>query len=167
MYLHCLTCDHPGEWIEWFPWAEYCYNTSFQRSIKTSPFHVVYGRTPPSLVSYEPGSARVEAVERSHVERDEFLKEIHDRLLQAIKEHDTYHRDLEFAVGDWVWLRLHNRQAASLAVKAHAKLAPKYYGLYQVLERIGAVAYRLHLPTGACIHACCTIEEISWRSTRI
>lgn len=60
-----------------------------QRFIKTSPFQVVYGRRPPSLVSYEPGSARVEAVERSLIERDEFLKEIRDRLLQAIKEHDT------------------------------------------------------------------------------
>jgi hypothetical protein len=47
MYLHCLAGDQPREWLHWLPWAKYCYNTSFQSSIQTSLFHVVYGRDPP------------------------------------------------------------------------------------------------------------------------
>jgi len=26
MYLRCLTGDRPRAWLEWLPWAEYCYN---------------------------------------------------------------------------------------------------------------------------------------------
>jgi hypothetical protein len=43
MYLHCLTGDRPRQWLEWLPWAEFCYNSSYQQSLKTSPFQLVIG----------------------------------------------------------------------------------------------------------------------------
>ena len=33
-----------------------------------------------------------------------------------------------------------------------SKLEPRFFGPYQVIERIGAMAYRLHLPPKARIH---------------
>jgi hypothetical protein len=59
---------------------------------------------------------------------------------------------LEFVVGDWVLLRLLHRPAQSLVPSKRGKLSPRYAGPYQVIERIGAVAYRLQLPDGARIH---------------
>jgi hypothetical protein len=142
--------------VKWLPWAEYCYNTSFQRVIQTSPFKVVYGRDPPSIKSYESGTTKVDTVERTLLDRDEFLQEIMERLILAqnvMKEqHHDHRRELDFQVGDWVWLRLQHRQAANLGVRAHAKLAPRYYGPFQILERIGTVAYRLQLPPSTRIH---------------
>jgi transposase InsO family protein len=29
MYLRCLTGDWPRQWLEWLPWAEFCYNSSY------------------------------------------------------------------------------------------------------------------------------------------
>jgi transposase InsO family protein len=46
MYLRCITGDHPRAWLEWLPWAEYCYNTAFHSALRTTPFQVVYGRPP-------------------------------------------------------------------------------------------------------------------------
>jgi hypothetical protein len=156
MYLRCLTGDRLRNWLEWLPWAEFCYNSSYQQSLKTSPFQVVFGRPPPSIRSYETGDARLPAVDKAMQERDEFLAEVRDRLEQAQQHYkavyDRRHHPVEFVPGQWVWLRLLHRAAASLQVHGRSKLGPKFFGPYQVAERIGAVAYRLLLTAGARIH---------------
>jgi hypothetical protein len=156
MYLRCLTGDRPRQWLEWLPWAEFCYNSSYQQAIKTSPFELVYGRPPPSIRSYVPGEARLPAVDQAMKDRDEFLAEVRDRLEQAQQHYkatyDRHHRKLEFAPGQWVWLRLLHRPVASLQVAGRGKLGPKFFGPFRVLERIGDVAYRLELPAGARLH---------------
>jgi hypothetical protein len=30
MYLRCLAGDRPQQWLQWLPWAEFCYNMAFQ-----------------------------------------------------------------------------------------------------------------------------------------
>jgi hypothetical protein len=78
MYLRCLVGDRPRGWLKWLSWAEYCYNTTFQSSLRTLPFRVVYGRDPSSLHSYTQGEARLPAVQQQLLERDEFLLEVRD-----------------------------------------------------------------------------------------
>lgn len=127
VYLRCLMGDRPKSWLRWLPWAEYCYNTSFQTALHTTPFCVVYGRDPPSLVAYEPGVAHVPAVDWQLVDRDAFLADIRERLLHAqelMKGHyNKHHCLLTFEVGDWVWLRLHQRFATAIVDKSAGKLA--------------------------------------------
>jgi hypothetical protein len=156
MYLRCLTGDRPRQWLRWLPWAEYIYNTAYQSALKTTPFAVVYGRDPPTIRSYEPGETRVAAVAKSMAARDELLADARARLEQAQevykKHYDKRHREVHFAVGDWVWLRLRHRTPASLQGVSKGKLRPKYYGPYQVSGIINEVAYRLTLPQGAKLH---------------
>ncbi|TQE12832.1 hypothetical protein C1H46_001478 [Malus baccata] len=57
-----------------------------------------------------------------------------------------------FEVGDLVYLRLVPYQLQSLAPHQYHKLQPRYFGPYEVLERIGAVAYKLKLPEDTKIH---------------
>jgi hypothetical protein len=84
------------------------------------------------------------------------LAEVRQRLLQAQqlskKYYDAAHRDVEFSVGDWVWLRLLHRTTQSLHPQARRKLGPRYAGPFQIVERIGTVAYRLQLPADARVH---------------
>jgi hypothetical protein len=111
---------------------------------------VVYGCPPPELLTYAPGKAQTDVVDALLANRDEFLEEVRTRRLQAQeyarRHYDNKHRALEFAIEDWVGLRLLHRSAQSLAPSSHGKLGPKYVGPYKVLERIGEVAYRLQLP---------------------
>jgi hypothetical protein len=63
IYLRCITGDRPRAWLDWLPWAEYCYNTSYHSSLQTTPFQVVYGRPPPVLVPYTAGTADTQDVD--------------------------------------------------------------------------------------------------------
>jgi hypothetical protein len=156
MYLRCMTGDRPRQWVRWLPLAEFCYNSSFHSALKTTPFRVVYGRDPPALPDYEPGHSRTLAVDSELQDCDLFLSDVRSRLLQAQEyaklHYDGHHRELHFAVGDWVWLRLHHRAANSLPGAAKGKLGPHYYGPYRISAKINEVAYRLELPPSARIH---------------
>ena len=147
MYLRCITGDRPRAWLEWLPWAEYCYNTAFHSALRATPFQVVYDRPPPALLPYEPSSSRTATVDTLLQDRDAFLADVRDRLLQAQsyakRYYDAHHRPLAFDVGSWVWLRLLHRPAQTLAPGARGKLGPRYAGPFQVLERVGDVAYPL------------------------
>ena len=57
----------------------------------------------------------------------------------------------EFSVGDQVYLRVKAKKS-SLKLGICAKLSPRYCGLFEVLERIGPVAYRLAFPTSTRDH---------------
>ncbi|WVZ63784.1 hypothetical protein U9M48_013389 [Paspalum notatum var. saurae] len=148
--------------LYWLPWAEFCYNTSYHTALRATPFQVVYGCTPPAFVPFQLGKAWTSSVDDLLKERDVFLAEVGERLLQAQqyaqryynshqRYYNSHHRELEFLVGDWVWLRLLHHRGLLLATK-RGKLAPRYVGPFQMVERIGEVAYRLALPPAARIH---------------
>ncbi|GKB94317.1 reverse transcriptase [Tanacetum coccineum] len=55
-------------------------------------------------------------------------------------------------VGDMVYLRLRIYRQSSVQKRDFQKLSKRYFRPFQILERIGKVAYRLELPTGSRIH---------------
>ena len=57
----------------------------------------------------------------------------------------------EFSVGDHVYLRVRERKS-SLNLGSCANMSPRYCRSFEVLERIGHVAYRLAFPTSTRAH---------------
>ena len=53
--------------------------------------------------------------------------------------------DIEFVVGDKVFLKISPWKGV-IRFGKRGKLSPRFIGLYEVIERIGPVAYRLALP---------------------
>jgi hypothetical protein len=156
MYLRCLTSDYPRKWVDWVPWAEFCYNTSYHTSLGTTPFKLVYGRDPPRLLQYTIGSTRIEAVDKAIQERDVVLQDARARLLQAQQRmknaYDSGHRELNFEIGAWVWLKLQPYRQLSVSKQKHHKLQPKFFGPFQVMAKVGSAAYKLQLPMNSRIH---------------
>ena len=58
---------------------------------------------------------------------------------------DTRQRPLEFEVGDHVFLKVMSKRGV-IRFGKRGKLSPRYIGPFEVLERVGIVAYRLALP---------------------
>jgi hypothetical protein len=138
MYLRCVTGDRPCAWVDWLAWAEYCYNTSYHSALRATPFEVVYGRPPPPILQVDPATTRTGSGGRASPQP---RREVRQRLMQAqqLAKHyyDDHHREVEFAVGDRVWLRLLHRSTQSMDPRAKRKLGPRYAGPFTILERVG------------------------------
>ena len=65
---------------------------------------------------------------------------------------DRHRSKRSFEVGEWVYLKLQPYRQKLINHKILGKLAPKYYGPFQVLQKIGKVAYKLNLSSNALIH---------------
>jgi len=155
-YLQCFTRDQPQTWFDWVPWAEFSYNTSVHSSTKVTPFEVVYGVPPPSLLTYVPSTSKVQAVDEHLRDRDYILCELRRNLLLAQNrmkcQADQHRRDVSFDIGDYVYLKLQPYRQTSVAFRSSMKLAPRFFGPYQVIAKVGSVSYRLALPSDSQIH---------------
>ncbi|KAL0420441.1 UNVERIFIED_CONTAM: hypothetical protein Slati_3067000 [Sesamum latifolium] len=59
---------------------------------------------------------------------------------------DNRRRDLEFSVGDKGFLKISPRQGITRFGKRN-KLKPRYIGPFEIIKRIGRVAYKVNLPS--------------------
>jgi hypothetical protein len=48
-----------------------------------TPFEVVYGQTPPSVLSYMPGVSKVQEIEKNIIVREAILRALKDNLVMA------------------------------------------------------------------------------------
>jgi hypothetical protein len=145
--LRACVLTYGKDWEKSLSYAEFSYNNSYQASLGMSPFEAMYGRkyrTPWSEVG-----------ERTLL-KPSFIKEAEDRVAEVrkkLKEAQSHHksysdkrrRELSFVVGDFMYLKISPIQGTK-KFQVRGKLEPRYIRPYQVLQRIGAVAYRIRLP---------------------
>ncbi|KAH9648976.1 hypothetical protein KPL70_025802 [Citrus sinensis] len=147
----------PRKWNMYLSWAEFWYNTTFHVSTRMTPFQALYGRPPPSAPMYSIGSSPVHEVNHALQTRDELLRQLKSNLVAAANQmkQTAYkkRRDVEFKEGDMVYLRLHPYRQSSVFKRAHQKLCSRYFGPYQIIQKVGHVAYKLQLPEGAKVHS--------------
>ena len=79
----------------------------------------------------------------------EKVRLIRQRLLTAQSRQKSYadvrRRPLEFEVGDHVFLKVMPKRGV-VRFNKRGKLLPRFIGPFEILERVGTVAYRLDLP---------------------
>ncbi|KAA0036178.1 DNA/RNA polymerases superfamily protein [Cucumis melo var. makuwa] len=99
---------------------EFAYNNIYQATIGMTPFEALYGRCCDLLF-------------------------VGDRSSRQKSYADVRHKDLEFDVGDMVFLKVAPMKGV-LRFEKKGKLSPRFVRPFEILERIGPVAYRLTLP---------------------
>ena len=76
---------------------------------------------------------------------------IKERLNIAQRRQKSYannhRRELEFEVGDHVFLKV-SPMKSMMRFGRKGKLGPRFVGLFEILERVGTLAYKVALPPG-------------------
>ncbi|GJV57109.1 putative reverse transcriptase domain-containing protein [Tanacetum coccineum] len=128
--LRALTIDFGGNWDTYLPLVEFAYDNSYHSSVKCAPFEAFYRskcRTPIAWV--EVGESKLigpEIVQETtdKVQIKERLKATRDRQKSYV---DNWRKPLDFNVGK------------------RSKISPRYVGPFEIVERVGPVAYRLRI----------------------
>ena len=63
-------------------------------------------------------------------------------------------------VGDMVYLKMQPYIQSAFGIRGSLKLRSKFYGPFRILERIGAVAYKLQLPDQTLIHPVFHVSQL-------
>ena len=147
--LRSCILDFGGSWGEHLSLVEFTYNNSYQASIGMAPYEALYGRPCRSPLCWAEPDERVTIGPQIIASTTEKIRGIQERLkvVQSRQKSyaDLHRREVEFNVGDYVFLKVTPmRGVTRFGVKG--KLAPRYVGPFEVIERIGEVAYRLNLP---------------------
>ena len=137
--LRAYALDLKGSWASHLPLVEFAYNNSYHSSIKVAPYEAFYGRKYRSLICWdEVGERKLlgpEIIQRTYKK----VNMIRDRLRAGQSRQKSYfdikRKALELEIGDKVFLRV-----------APIKGVMRFVGPFEVLERVGEVAYRIALP---------------------
>ena len=128
-----------GSWDTHLPLLEFAYNNNYLASIGMAPYVALYGRKCRTPVCWdEVGERKLVGLEIVQVTCDK-IKVIRDILKIAQDQQKSYannrRRDLEFEVGDMVFLRISPWKGVLRFGKC-GKLSPQYIEPYRIVERI-------------------------------
>ncbi|GKA08549.1 putative reverse transcriptase domain-containing protein [Tanacetum coccineum] len=119
--LWAFVLDFGGIWDVHLLLVEFSYNNSNHSSVRCEPFEALYGRNYRSPI---------------------ILKAARDRQKSYA---DKRRKPLEFSVGDYVLLKVSPWKGVVRFGKK-GKLAPRFVRPFEIVEKVGHVAYRLRLP---------------------
>ena len=146
--LRACVLDHKGSLEEHLPLVEFTYNNSYQASIQMAPYEALYGRPCRSPICWtEVGESSIIGPDPIR-DTSEKVSLIRQRLLTVQSRQKSYadvrRRPLEFEVGDHVFLKVMPKRGVVKFGK-RGKLSLRFIGPFELLERVGTVAYWLTL----------------------
>jgi hypothetical protein len=163
-FLRCYIHACPTKWSDWLHLAEYWYNCSFHSALGRSPFEALYGYAP-SHFGVSVADVAVPADLDSWIQERQLMTDlIRQHLLRAkarmAKSANLNRSERQFAVGDWVFLKLQRYVQSSIAARANHKLSFKFFGPFQVTAKVGTVVYRLALPASSSVHPVFHVSQL-------
>ena len=147
--LRACVLEFPGSWDSHLHLMEFAYNNSFQATIGMAPFEALYGKCCRTPVCWsEVGEHRLMGPELVR-STNEAIQKIRARMQTAQSRQKSYadvrRKDLKFDVGEKVFLKVAPMKGV-MRFEKKGKLSPRFVGPFEILERVGVVAYRLALP---------------------
>ncbi|SOV08925.1 uncharacterized protein UDID_17787 [Ustilago sp. UG-2017a] len=152
-YLRMYCNYEQNDWADLLDTAAFVYNNTVHNSIGVSPFFACYGWNPKAhpdipqrLGVNDPGRFEYLMDGKEHCK---YLQEqIREAQRRTVDQYNRKHKDIEFKVGDMVYINRRNWKTW----RPTLKLDTRFAGPYPVQERIGCRAYQITLPANLRVH---------------
>ncbi|KAL8366740.1 hypothetical protein RB595_010549 [Gaeumannomyces hyphopodioides] len=133
-----------SDWADLIPALQWNLNNAYTEPIEASPHEYLFGFKMQGpldrLTGNTPKSLRDMRYMREHLRRDaQLASDI--AAAQSKRIYDAKHRQVEFEVGDKVWLEL--GKAYKLKGRQNKKEAPRRQGPYDIVRKVSPLAYEL------------------------
>jgi hypothetical protein len=119
------------------------------------PFEILYDRKCTTSISWDNLANRLMVGPEMLQEMENMVRKVQHNLKEAHDRQKSYAdqktRHLEFQVGDHVYLKVKARKH-SLKLGNCVNMAQRFCGPFEILARIGPVAYQFALPSNLKIH---------------
>ena len=154
--LRACTLEWSGNWDDYLCLVEFAYNNSWQASIGMAPFEALYGRKCRAPTCWnEVGEKTIEGPELVSITNEKVVL-AKEKLKEARSRQKSYadrgRKTKDFEPGEHVFLKVSPWKGVK-RFGLKGKLSPRYVGPFQILEKVGDVAYRIALPpTLAHVH---------------
>ncbi|KAM0929344.1 hypothetical protein ACQ4PT_001454 [Festuca glaucescens] len=163
-FLRCFVSSCQTKWSDWIPLAEFWYNTTIHSALGKTPFEVLYGHAPRHFGVDVVESCAIPDLQQWLSERETMTALLHQHLTrqrQRMKSQADKHRtERHFDEGEWVYLKLQPYVQTSVAHQGSRKLAFRFYGPFQIIQKVGKVAYKLQLPSHSQIHPVIHVSQL-------
>ncbi|KAK2452021.1 putative mitochondrial protein [Trifolium repens] len=147
--LRACVSEGGGSWDGYLPLIEFTYNNSFHTRIGMAPFEALYGRRCRTPLCWCEAGENVVLGPEIVQQTTEKIKMIQEKMRASQSRQNSYYdkkrKNVEFKEGDHVFLRVSPTTGIGRALRSR-KLTPKFIGPYEILGRVGEVAYRIALP---------------------
>ena len=147
--LRSCVIDYEGSWDRHIPLVEFVYINSFQSSIGMAPYEALYGRKCRTPLCWTELSEKKVIGPDLIQETEEKVKMIKERLKVATDRQKSYadmkRKDIRYEIGEKVFLKVLPWKKV-MRFRKKGKLSLRFIGPYEVIEKMGIVAYRLELP---------------------
>ena len=141
--------DYEGSLDRHIPLVEFVYNNSFHLSIGMAPYEALNGRKCRTPLCWTELSEKKIIGPNLIQETEEKVKMIREILKVATNRQKSYtdskKKDIRYEIGEKVFLKVSPWKKVMRFGKNY-KLSPRFIGPYEVIEKVGLVAYRLVLP---------------------
>ncbi|CAN0827436.1 Transposon Tf2-9 polyprotein [Linum grandiflorum] len=148
--LRACVMEFGGSSTEQLPLVEFAYNNSYHSSLGVAPYEALYGRKCRTPLCWDEEGERIITGPQMVQETVDKVKVIKDRLRAAQDRQKQYAdgraREVSYQVGDKVFLKV-SPWKGLMRFGRKGKLAPRYIGPYDIIDKVGPVAYVLALPS--------------------